>query len=75
MAFSTGGQGNPFFEEVQLLDYRDFMAVENPSLPGHFSWADFKCLMVKLRKTKSQVFEDGSYITLGGIHHGAFMAK
>ena len=75
LALAASNQGNPFFKEVQLLDYRDFMAMEDPSLPGRFSWADFECLMVKLRKTKSHIFEDGSYITLGDIHHGALMAN
>ena len=74
LALAASHRGNPFFEELQMLDYRDFMAMEDSSLPGRFSWSDFECLMVKLRKIKSQVFENGSYVTLGDIHHGAFMA-
>lgn len=66
-------QGNRFFEELQLLDYRDFRAREDSTLPGGFSWSDFECLMVKIRKIKSQVFEDQSCVTLGNLHKGAFM--
>ena len=74
LALAASHRGNPFFEELQMLDYRDFRAIEDSSLPGHFSWPDFECLLVKLRKIKSQVFEDGSYVTLEDIHQGAFMA-
>ena len=49
------------------------MALEDPNIPGSSSWSDFECAMVKLRKIKSRVFENNSHITLGDIHHGAYM--
>lgn len=73
LVLATTYHGNRFFEELQLLEYRDFRVREDSSFPGGFSWADFECLMVKIRKIKSHVFEDQSFVTLGNLHSGAFM--
>ena len=68
-------KGNRFFQEFQLLDYRDFRSKQDPTLPGGFSLADFEKLMVKVRKIKSHMFEDGQKVTLGELHQGAIMGK
>ena len=73
LALASSHLKNPFFAELQMLDYRDFMALEDPNIPGSSSWPDFECAMVKLRKIKSRVFENNNHITLGDIHHGAYM--
>lgn len=64
---------NHFLDELQLLDYRDFWAKDQPTMSGGFSWSDFEKLMVKIRKIKSHVFNDGKLVTVGDIHRGAFM--
>lgn len=66
-------KGNRFFEELQLLDYRDFRSKEDQTLPGGFNWEDFEKLMTKIRKIKSHVFGDEQELTLGELHQGAIM--
>lgn len=66
-------QGNQFFEELQLLDYRDFSSKENPTMPGGLSWSDFEKLMIKIRKIKSRVFDDGERVAMKDVHKGAMM--
>lgn len=68
-------EGSKFFDELQLLDYRDFRSKQNPTLPGAFNWGDFEKLMIKIRKIKSHVFHDGEAVTLGDIHKGAIMTR
>lgn len=46
-----------FLSELRLLDYRDFQAKENPTMPRDFSWVDFEKLMIRIRKMKSHVFQ------------------
>lgn len=64
--------GNEFFE-LQLLDYRDLRAKKDLTLQEGFSWSDFECLMIRIRKMKSYAFSDGQPISLGDLHRGAFM--
>jgi hypothetical protein len=60
-------------EELQLLDYRELKAKEDDTIPGGFSWSDFEKIMIKLRKIKSHVFNDGDAVTIGQLHRGAIM--
>lgn len=53
-----------------MLDYRDLRAKEDLTLPGGFSWSDIESLMIKIRKIKSHVFDEGQPIA---FHQGAFM--
>jgi hypothetical protein len=55
------------------LDYRDFRSKEDSTLPGGFSWVDFEKLMIKTRKIKSHVFDDGEIVTMGQLHRGVIM--
>lgn len=64
---------NDFLDELQLLDYRDFRVKDQSTVSGGFSWPDFESLMVKIRKIKSHVFNDGEWATVEDIHQGAFM--
>lgn len=73
LVLATTYRGNRFFEQLQLLDYEDFRVREDSTFPGSFSRADFENLMVKIRKIKSHVFEDQSFVTLGNLLRGAFM--
>jgi len=60
-------------EELQLLDYRELKAKEDDTIPGGFSWSDFEKIMIKIRKIKSHVFNDGDAVTIGQLHRGAIM--
>lgn len=64
---------NEFFDELQLLDYRDFRSKEDPAMPGGFSWEDFEKSMIEVRKIKSHAFDDGENITVGELHGGGVM--
>ena len=64
---------NDFLGQLQLLDYRDFQVKDQSTVSGGFSWSDFESLMVKFRKIKSHVFDDGESVTIEDVHQGAFM--
>lgn len=65
-------RGNRFFEDLLLLDYPNFWSKEGPT---GFSWADFEKLMIKIRKIKSLVFDEGETVTVGELHKGAIMDR
>lgn len=73
LALCVAYRDNQFFQELQILDYRDFQLKHNPSMSEQFSWSDFMKLMVKIRKFKSHVFNNGANVTVGDIHEGAVM--
>lgn len=66
---------NTLFQELQLLDYRDFCCIENPTIPGNTSWDSFEKLMVQIRKIRSCTFSEGERATIGDLHHGGFMTN
>jgi hypothetical protein len=66
---------NTLFQELQLLDYRDFFCIENPTIPGNTSRDSFEKLMVQIRKIRSCTFSEGERVTIGDLHHGGFMTK
>ena len=72
LAICATYQGD-LFEELQLLDYRELKAKEDDTIPGGFSWSDFEKIMIKIRKVKSHVFNDGDNVTIGQLHRGAVM--
>lgn len=55
---------NTLFQELQLLDYRDFCCIENPTIPGNTSWDSFKKLMVQIPKIRSCTFSEGERTTI-----------
>jgi hypothetical protein len=62
-----------FFRELQFLDYHMYYVKANPREPGHFSWADFESIMVKVRKIKSYAFDNNIKVTAGDLHRGSAM--
>lgn len=75
LALCVTYQGDIFSTSYNCLNIESSGLKKMKGLAGGFSWSDFERLMIKIRKIKSLVFDNGDTVTIGQLHRGAVMDR